>query len=435
MTFSKKAMMGLTIVGASFLLAACGGGSSEEAKQSGDADKTEGLTVWAWDPKFNIAAFETAETFYQKDNAAFKLNIVENAQVDIVQKLNTSLSSGTTKGLPNIVLIEDYRAKSFLEAYPDAFYPMTDFIDASQFMSYKVEATSVDGVNYATPFDTGVTGLYLRKSIIEEAGLQTSDFENITWDEFNDLGVIVKEKTGTAMFSNDMNDLGLLRVMMQSSGAWYSGEDGSTPTFEGNAALAKGFEDVKTMLDSGVMTTHNGWDQLLANFNGGKVASIIQGNWITPSVTTEAEQAGDWTIVPTPRQAGITGATNASNLGGSSVYILNIDGKEEAAKFVSETFGQSAEFYNELNTAIGALGSFAPAIETNAYQAEVPFFNNQRINVDFMDWAAEIPAVNFGKNTYAFEDLAKVALQDYLKGTDLNTVLSQTQKTAETQVK
>ena len=39
--------------------------------------------------------------------------IVENAQEDIVQKLNTALGSGTTKGLPNIVLIEDYRAQSF----------------------------------------------------------------------------------------------------------------------------------------------------------------------------------------------------------------------------------------------------------------------------------------------------------------------------------
>ncbi|MHC5269523.1 ABC transporter substrate-binding protein [Enterococcus sp. LJL98] len=436
MKLSKKMITGLTTLGLTLLLAACGtGGTSGKDESSQDTKAKGALTVWAWDPKFNIAAFETAQAFYQEEHPDFQLNIVENAQADIVQKLNTSLSSGTTKGLPNIVLIEDYRAKSFLDAYPDAFYPLTDLLDADQFMSYKVDATSSNQVHYAIPFDSGVTGLYLRQSIIEEAGLTTADFENITWDEFRELGKIVKEKTGKAMFSNDMNDLGLLRVMMQSSGAWYSGEDGATPTFEGNASLAKGFEDIKAMLDDGVMATHNGWDQLLANFNNGEVAAVVQGNWITPSVTAESDQAGDWRIVPIPRQDGVTNATNASNLGGSSVYVLNIDGKEKAAKFVSETFGSSTAFYEKLITEIGALGSYAPASETPAYQATVPFFGDQAINVQFMDWATQIPSVNFGKNTYAFEDLAKVALQDYLNGSDLTTVLSQTQKTAETQVK
>lgn len=431
-------MSGIVMLGVAALLGACGSGGedkTEGSKAEGGTTEAKEVTVWAWDPNFNIAAFNLAEEFYQQDNPDFKLNVVENAQADIVQKLNTSLSSGTTKGLPNIVLIEDYRAKSFLEAYPDAFFPLTDFMDAAQFMPYKIEATSVDGVNYAVPFDTGVTGMYLRKSIIEKAGLTVKDFENITWEEYNTLGKVVKEKTGIPMFSNDMNDLGLLRVMMQSSGAWYSGEDGSTPMFTNNPALEQGFEDLKTMYDSGVMITHNGWDQFLANFNGGKVASILTGNWITPSVTAEADQADDWAIVPIPRQANVSGATNASNLGGSSIYVLNVDGKEEAAKFVSETFGKSVPFYGELIGKIGAIGSYSPAAESEAYQEKVPFFGDQEIYADFMAWADEIPAVNFGKNTYAYEDLATVALQEYLNGGDLAKVLSNTQKTAETQVK
>ena len=43
------------------------------------------------------------------------------AQDDIVAKLNTSLSSGSYEGLPNVVLIEDYKIQGYLTAYQDEF--------------------------------------------------------------------------------------------------------------------------------------------------------------------------------------------------------------------------------------------------------------------------------------------------------------------------
>lgn len=147
------------------VLGAC---SSQSKSSSG---KTE-LTAWAWDPNFNIKAIEVARDFYEKDNPnKIKLKITENAQDDIVQKLNTALSSGVTKGLPNIVLIEDYRAKSFLEAYPDSFFPLTDFFKASDFDSYKIKATTVGKVNYAIPLILGQQGfmfvrIYWSKQVI-----------------------------------------------------------------------------------------------------------------------------------------------------------------------------------------------------------------------------------------------------------------------------
>lgn len=431
----KKTLLKLLVgTSALMMLAACGNQPKEDT-QSTDKTSEGEITAWAWDPKFNIAALELAEETYQKENNDFKLNVIENAQDDIVQKLNTGLSSGNMKGLPNIVLIEDYRAKSFLDAFPDAFFPLTDFITASDFIPYKIEATSTDNVNYAIPFDTGVTGLFLRKPIIEKAGLTVDDFENITWEEFITLGKQVKEKTGLPMFSTDLNDTGLVRAIMQSSGSWYTLEDGATPNFENNESLINAFELMKKMLDEGVMITHNGWDQMLSNFNDGKVATTLNGNWITPSVKAEADQAGEWVVKPFPRQADVKGATNASNLGGSSFYVLNVDGKEEAAKFISETFGNDQAFYQRLIKEVGALGSYEPASSGEAYKAKDEFFGGQTVYTDFSNWATEIPAVNFGKNTYAFGDIGNNALQDFLGGKDINTVMKDAQKTAETQVK
>jgi lactose/L-arabinose transport system substrate-binding protein len=98
------------------LLTACSSGSKTK-DTSGEAKDTNKITVWAWDPNFNIKAMELAKEAYASENKDLEIEIIENAQDDIIQKLNTSLSSGTTKGLPNVVLIEDYRAQSFLQAY------------------------------------------------------------------------------------------------------------------------------------------------------------------------------------------------------------------------------------------------------------------------------------------------------------------------------
>ena len=101
------------------------GGGDNGGSASGGKEAAE-ITIWAWDPNFNIKALNIAKERYSKINPDVKINIVENAQADIIQKLNTGLGSGTTRGLPNIVLIEDYRAQSFLKAFPDMFYELTD---------------------------------------------------------------------------------------------------------------------------------------------------------------------------------------------------------------------------------------------------------------------------------------------------------------------
>ena len=430
----KKRTISTILAGALFstlLIAGCSSGTADKTSESG----VQELTVWAWDAKYNVRAFEEAEKVFDKaEPDKVDLNIVENAQDDIVQKMNTALSSGVTDGLPNIVLIEDYRAKSFLEAYPDSFFPLTDFINADDFSQYKIKATSIGDEHYAVPFDTSSTGLYVRTDILEEAGYTVDDLQNITWSEYTKIGKVVLEKTGKKLLSTDVNDLGLIRSMINSSGAWYTGEDGKTPTLAGNASLKLAFEDFKKIYDAGLTDSHSDWSQWLSDFNTGVVWSVPTGNWITPSIAAQADQEGKWAVVPFPRQE-MEGSVNASNLGGSSIYVLNVDGKEAAAEFLKETFGSSTELYKTLVENIGAIGSYTPATEAGVYDIEAKFFGGQKIYKDFAEWSTQIPAVNYGENTYAIEDILVKALQNYLKGEDVDSVLETAQKEAENQLK
>lgn len=393
------------------------------------------VTVWAWDPNFNIKAMNLAKDAYTADNADVTIDIIENAQNDIVQKLNTGLSSGTTKGLPNIVLIEDYRAQSFLQAYPDAFYPLTDVFKTEDFADYKIGPTSFDGKQYGLPFDSGVTGVYVRTDYLEQAGYTVADMQDITWDQYIEIGKAVKEKTGKDWISLDPNDLGILRVMAQSAGSWYLKEDGKTADIAGNAALKEAMETYKKMMDANIVKIHADWSQFVANYNNGDAASVPTGNWFTPSITAAADQAGKWAIVPLPKLTNNDKSVHASNLGGSSWYVLNVPGKEKAADFLGKTFGSNVELYQKLVTEIGAIGTYKPAAEGEAYKAANEFFGGQKIVTDFAAWTAQIPNVNYGMHTYAVEDIMIVEMQNYLNGKAIDTVLEDAQKQADSQLK
>ncbi|QKS72516.1 carbohydrate ABC transporter substrate-binding protein [Paenalkalicoccus suaedae] len=420
---------------ATVLLAACGNDGANGAEEStgnegGDAS-ADSIEVWAWDPNFNIAALEIAKEEYAEINPDVEVMINEFAQDDIIQKLNTGLSAGTGSGLPNIALIEDYRAQSFLQAYPDAFFPLTDFFNEEDFASYKIAPTSLEDEHYAMPFDTGVTGLYIRTDYLEEAGYDPADLQDLDWNEYIEIGRDIKEATGKQLLTVDPNDLGQIRMMIQTAGSWYLEEDGATPNLENNEDLKMAFEIYKTLVDEELGKPISDWSQYLAAFNSGEVASVPTGNWITPSVRAEESQSGNWTVLPFPKLPGADDAVNASNLGGSSWYVLNVDGKETAAEFLSETFGSSEALYEELITEVGALGTYLPAASSDAYQLEDEFFGGQQIISDFAEWSEQIPQVNFGLHTYSIEDVLAVEMQNYLNGKDIDDVLADAQKEAE----
>lgn len=417
------------------LLAGCSSGAKESSSNSEEPKDSNEITIWAWDPKFNIKALEIAEKHYKTDNPDIKIKVIENAQDDIVQKLNTSLSSGTTKGLPNIVLIEDYRAQSFLQAYPDAFHKLTGTFNVDDFAPYKIAPTSINGENYGLPFDSGVAGLYVRTDYLEEAGYTVSDLQNIDWNKYIEIGKKVKEKTGKYMLSLDPNDLGIIRLMAQSSGSWYLKEDGTTPNLAGNETLKEAFNIYKQLLDVDIVKPISDWNQLLAAFNGGEVATVPTGNWITPSIKAEASQSGKWAVVPFPKIAEIPSSVNASNLGGSSWYVLDIPGKEKAVDFLTKTFGSNVEFYQELVSEIGAIGTYLPAAEGEAYKAADEYFGGQAIIADFSKWTGQIPKINYGSHTYAIDDILVVEMQNYLNGKEIDQVLEDAQSQAEAQIK
>lgn len=391
------------------------------------------ITVWCWDPNFNVAIMKEAGARYTAKHPETTFNIVDFAKADVEQKLQTALTSGTTDALPDIVLIEDYGAQKYLQSFPGAFADMTGKVDYSGFAPYKVSLMTVDGKTYGMPFDTGVTGMFYRRDYLEQAGFKPEDMQNITWDRFIEIGKQVDAKTGKKMMGLDVTDAGFTRILMQSGGQWYFDAEGNL-NIEKNAALKAALQVQQKMLQAGVLKTASGWTNWVSTFTSGDVATVTTGVWITGTVKAQADQAGKWGVAPIP-SLGIDGGTHASNLGGSSWYVLESSKeKDDAINFLNEAYAKDVPFYQKILTERGAVGSLLAARTGDAYMQEDSFFGGEKVWQNFSDWLSKVPSVNYGVFTNEVDTAVNAHLPSLAQGADIDTVLKEIQSQAEGQI-
>ena len=360
------------------------------------AASAEEITVWCWDPNFNGATMTEAAARYTAMHPDVTFNIVDFAKADLEQKLQAQLASGTTEGLPDIVLIEDYGAQKYLLSFPGAFEPLNDKVDYSGFAEYKVALATVDGMTYSLPFDSGVTGLFYRTDILKEAGYDAAALQDITWDQFIDIAKVVKEKTGHPMLGVDLNDAGALRILLQSAGKWYFTADGEVDIAGSEVFKAALTTYAKILTTPEIYKPVSGWTEYTGGFTTGETASVFTGVWMTATIKA-ANMSGMWGVAPLPKLDGVEGATHASNLGGSSWYVLaSSEEKAAAVDFLATVWGTDVDFYQKILVGQGALGSLLAAREGDAYKASDDYFGGQAVWQSFSDWLKAIPGVNYG---------------------------------------
>ncbi|MFY8098348.1 MAG: ABC transporter substrate-binding protein, partial [Allorhizobium sp.] len=253
------------------------------------------------------------------------------------------------------------------------------------------------------------------------------------WDRFIEIGKDVKAKTGHEMMALDSNDGGLIRIMMQSGGQWYFNEDGSL-NITGNAALKAALETQARIVNEGVAKPTSGWNDGISALTSGDVASVLMGVWITGTVKSQPDQAGKWALTAIPK-LNVEGAVAASNLGGSSWYVLEASAeKDEAIDFLNEIYAKDLDFYQKILTERGAVGSLLAARTGEAYQKPDDFFGGDKVWQKFSDWLVQVPAVNYGIFTNELDTAVTANFPALLKGTPVDDVLKAIEDQAATQI-
>lgn len=423
---------------ATTMLAGCGdsdnSGSSGESDDGGSAasgdEKT--LTVWCWDPAFNIYAMEEAAKQYKEDHPDVTVNVVETPWDDVQTKLTTAATSGNYDALPDIFLMQDNAFQKNVISYPDAFTDLTDSkIDFSQFAEGKTAYSVVDGKNYGVPFDNGAVIACYRTDILEEAGYKVDDFTDISWDEYIEKGKDILAKTGKPLLSCVSGESDVITMMLQSTGASLFDDEGN-PDMVDNEALKKVMETYQELIQTGVMVEVNDWDQYVGTLTNSTVAGTINGCWIMGSIQTAEDQSGKWAITNMPKMADVDGATNYSNNGGSSWAITsNCKNVELAEDFMASTFAGSIEFYETILPSSGALATYLPAGDSEAYAQPSEFFGGDAVFAKITDFAGKVPSNNTGVYYYEARDAVGTAITNIVNGADIDSELKTAQDTVE----
>lgn len=454
----KKVLAALMVAAMSASMLAGCGSSSDDASNKDDAAATDDasddaaaddadasddtassdnkLTVWCWDPTFNIYAMETAAKYYQEEHPDVEVEVVETAWDDIQPLITNAGANGDFSQMPDILLMQDNAFQKNAISYPDLFVDLTNSgIDFSQFAAGKLGYSTVAGANYGVPFDNGAVIACYRTDILEQAGYTIDDLTDITWSRFEEISSDVQSKTGYYLLSTRSGQSDLVMMMLQSAGASLFTEDGAVNMTD-NAALKVVAETFNSLVkNNALMLTQDNWDEYIKSFNSGSAAGVIDGCWIMGSIQAAEDQSGKWAVTNMPKLEGVDGATNYSNNGGSSWAVTsNCKNVDLATDFLNSTFCGSVDFYAEILPSSGAIATWAPAAGADVYGEPSEYFSGDAVFSKIVDFATKTPANNTGVYYYEARDAVATAFTNMANGADIDSELANAQSTVEAQM-
>lgn len=430
----KKIMTLLASAVLLFSMAACGTNSNaSDASAAGNtaADGATKLTVWCWDPTFNIYAVEEAAKIYNVDNPDVEIEVVEVPWDQIQVAVTTAGQAGDYSTLPDILLMQNNAFQKNTTNFPDMFVDLTESgINFEDFGESVREYSVVDGKNYGVPFDNGTAISGLRIDVLEQAGYTIDDFTDITWEEYITLGKDVYDKTGKSLLSGVSGEADTVMMMLQSAGGSLFNADG-TVNFTNNPVLEESINIYVEMVKNNVFVEVNSWDEHVSTFVNGNVAGVVNGCWILGSVQSAADQAGKWAITNLPK-LNVDGGTNYSANGGSSWAVTsNAKNPELAMDFLNKTFAGSVELYETILPSSGAIANYLPAAESPVYQEPQEFFGGDAIYAKIVDFSKKVPSNYTGVYYYEARAALSVAITQIINGTPMADALQEAQSTVE----
>ncbi len=445
----KKKIVSVLLVGALAVtsLVGCGGSgsssSSDDSTASSDdsgtaamytSDDENTLTVAAWDANFNIPALEAAADAYKETHPDFNLEIIEQSQSsDIENAVTTAAQAGDYSNLPDIVLFQDHYIQQYVTNYPDAWQDVEDAdINWSDFGAEKVSFSTIDGKHYGVPVDNGTVIFAYRVDLLEQCGYTIDDVTGITWDKFIEIGEKVYNETGKYLLSMDGDGNDLPYLMLQAEGVSQF-KDGKANLAD-NDTLVEILNVIEEMQQKNVLLLANDWSGYTNDIQKDKVAGVMNGNWIIPTIEQVADNSGKWEITSMPTLSGEEGY--ASN-GGASLYITSNcqDEKVELAKdFLAYTFGGGEGAQSTYDNALrngGVITTYTPASASDVYQEGVEYFNNQAIYAKIVEMGSHVKVVEQSDYHYTAREKVAAAITNIHNGTSVEDALSQAQSELE----
>lgn len=399
----------LLIIG---LVALVGCSDNSNSDKGNNSEESNDLTIWA--TNINVPVLEKAAELYKEENPEFNLTVEEMGNDDIRSKVTTGLQAGG-QGLPDAALLVDDGITGYTERYPDSFVDLSEkgFDDhASDFPDYKVDSVSMDGKTYAVPFDAGPVGVFYRKDLFEEAGVDAADI--INWDDYIEAGIKVKDATGASMLSYDSNESTVYTIFMSQQGLGYFSDVGNN-NLNTNESL-KTASLFKDLSENDILLGTPGWDAWVTSLSDSQTATAITGAWLIGTLEQQVpDQSGDWGVMPLP--AFDEGGSRSANQGGSSFGIFESSENQDLAYEFLQFFATNFET-QELAMEGGLFPSYLPVYESDLFSEPVEYFGGESVWSVFADEMTKIPSVQYMKDDAVARDEAVKIQAEVISGVE-----------------
>jgi multiple sugar transport system substrate-binding protein len=358
----RTAVAGIAVA-ALFGSAACGGGFSDDQKDSAQSSGPVALQIL-------IGSSGEAETKAVQDAAnAWATGSGNTATVtpaqDLTQQLGQALAGGTP---PDVFYVDagrfaDYASVGALEPYGDKLANPGDFYDSLR------TTFSYDGKFYCAPKDFSTLALQINTDLWAKAGLTDADIPT-TWEQLTATAQKIKAKGITPLALGDTRDR--VGAFFAQAGGWITSADGKQATADSPANL-QALEYVKTLLAGGLAQYPKQLDAGWAGeaFGKGKVAMTIEGNWIKGGLQKDYPNI-KYSVHPLPAGPKGNGTLSFTNCWGIAAKSQH---KDQAIKFVEAM--TSVDQQMAFAKAFGVMPSRQSARDqyTQAFPADKPFID------------------------------------------------------------
>ena len=285
---------GVLALTATLTLSACGSGFSS-AGNTGNGQLTSGNSAL----NILIGSSGDAETkAVTAAAAAWSKTSGTGATVQVANNLDQQLAQGFASGKPADVFyvstssLTGYASNGSLLAYGDQLPNKNDFYPTL------TKAFTYGGKFYCAPKDFSTLALFINTADWQAAGLSAADIPT-TWDQ---LTAVAKKLTTPAHAGLTMSpQYERVGAFMAQAGGSLTNADQTAATADSTANVT-GLDYVKQLLTAGSLKFSSDLGESWGGdaFGKGKAAMVVEGNWLTGSMSSSYPSVG-YQVVQLPK--------------------------------------------------------------------------------------------------------------------------------------
>lgn len=354
------------------------------------------IIIWAYSKYIEI--INKAIEQYQNIDSGILFEVVEKIPSEMEHELDGLIA--TQGELPNIILVNDQEIERYIKKYPRLFSNLDDYIDKSAFREFKAKNITFRGSIYACPCSNDQEALFYRKDVLMNyLGLEELP-EELTWDDYMELGVQLKEN-GFEYFLPPVHFLA--ESILQSTGKLYYDSNGVVSSNNVYETLSL----IDTLLENELVYPNNEmiYDAFYDLIENDQLFSIIGTSNLFTRIKELVENNNltqEWGVSKLPKNETFCYDVN---LGGYSFMVVNNEEVDDDQYYVYDFLTQifatdndeSCDFYNEVAEYYDMVPSTNYMVnKLNDLENDGCFYNQQVIKFLY-DLSEDVPGIYYGE--------------------------------------